>query len=218
MKQVSILVEGQTEETFVKEVLAKHLYSFNVSLVPTIVKTKKRKGGPHYRGGVVNYDHVKRDLRILLQSSVFDCVTTMLDLYALPTNFPKLGDINSQGVDKARELEQAFLEDIANERFLPYIQVHEFEALLFSDVKKFSYAFSDYIIKELSKIAGQFDSPEDINETADGAPSKRILQVVGDKNYQKPLHGPIIAMEISLETMREKCLHFNEWLSRLENI
>lgn len=81
MKYVSILVEGQTEETFVKEILASHLYNFGVILIPTIVKTKKIKQGPHYRGGVVNYEHVRRDLLALLGNSSIHKITTMLDLY-----------------------------------------------------------------------------------------------------------------------------------------
>ncbi len=218
MKYVSILVEGQTEETFVKEVLVDHLYGFDVSLVPTIVKTKKVKKGPHYRGGVVNYDHVKRDLLALLGNSSIHKVTTMLDLYALPNNFPRIQVTTSQGLAKALELEQGLLEDIGNNKLIPYIQVHEFEALLFSDVNKFGYAFPEDQVQRLSEIARQFVSPEDINETPQGAPSRRILDVVGDNRYQKTLHGPIIALEISLQVIREKCPHFNEWLSDLENL
>lgn len=218
MKQVSILVEGQTEEVFVKEILADHLYDFDVSLVPTIVKTKKLKGGPHYKGGVVSYKQVKGDLKALLHNTNVSIVTTMLDLYALPNNFPKITTIKSKGLAKALELEKSLFEDIDNHKFLPYIQVHEFEALLFSDASKFAYEFSQSETKQLVKIAEQFSNPEEINETPQGAPSKRILSVVGDKKYQKTLHGPIIALEISLEVMRSKCPHFDEWVTKLENI
>ena len=218
MKYVSILVEGQTEETFVKEILASHLYDFDVSLVPTIVKTKKIKKGPHYKGGVVNYDHIKRDLLALLGNSSIDKVTTMLDLYALPSNFPSIQVTTNQGVTKARDLEQALSGDIGNNKLIPYIQVHEFESILFSDASKFSYAFPENQAQRLLEIASQFISPEDINETPQGAPSKRILDVVGDNQYQKTLHGPIIALEISLKVIREKCSHFNQWLSDLENL
>lgn len=116
------------------------------------------------------------------------------------------------------ELEQGLLEDIGDNKLIPYIQVHEFEALLFSDASKFSYAFPEAQAQQLSETARQFVSPEDINETPQGAPSKRISSIVGDNQYQKTLHGPIIALEISLEVIREKCPHFDQWLYTLENI
>ncbi|MEZ4631739.1 MAG: DUF4276 family protein [Deinococcales bacterium] len=189
MKLVHILVEGQSEETFIKEVLAQHLYTFDLNLIPIIVKTKKLQKGPQHKGGLVNYDHLKRDLKDLLQNKAVDKVTTMFDLYALPGNFPKLGEIYQKGVEKALELEKALFEDVNHPKLLPYIQVHEFETLLFSDVSKFALDFSEAEVRQLQEIAAMFSSPEDINETSEGAPSKRIFSVLG-KKYQKTLHGP----------------------------
>jgi hypothetical protein len=215
MTRVLALVEGQTEETFIKELLAPHLREHGVYITPIILQT--RSG---YKGGLVNYDHVIRDLRNLFPDQSAD-VTTMFDLYRLPNKFPGYGKATGQGAEKATFLEQKFAEDVHRRfgvgpnRFIPYFQVHEFEALLFSAPQAFGLYFPT-AVHALEAIAAQFSSPEDIDETETGAPSKRITAIVGENAYEKLWHGPLIAMEITLEVMRAKCPHFNRWLSELE--
>ncbi|MEZ4607393.1 MAG: DUF4276 family protein [Deinococcales bacterium] len=131
---------------------------------PLSSKQRNCKKSLHHKGGLVNYDHLKRDLKDLLQNKAVDKVTTMFDLYALPSNFPKLGEIHQKGIEKALELEKALFEDVNHPKLLPYIQVHEFETLLFSDVSKFALDFSEAEVRQLQEIAAMFSSPEDINE------------------------------------------------------
>ena len=99
---------------------------------------------------------------------------------------------------------------------LPYVQVHEFEGLLFSDVTVFERIFSDPPIAELSSIRSAFDTPEDINDSSETAPSKRIGKLI--QGYQETLHGPLLALEIGLDGMRRECPRFEAWLCRLESL
>jgi hypothetical protein len=134
MKKVHILVEGQTEVTFVREVLYPHLFSHGIVLQPKLVVTKRVKAGGHFKGGVVSYDQVKRDLERLLRDTSASLVTTLLDYYGLPTDFPGQG--TKPGGDcyaRVTHVEDAFARDIADPRFLPHLVLHEFEALVFVD-------------------------------------------------------------------------------------
>ena len=99
-------------------------------------------------------------------------------------------------------------------KVLPYVQRHEFEALLFADVAAFLSLDADAeSVGRLQGVRSQFDTPEDINDDRDTAPSKRISQVVP---YNKAADGPIVAAEVGLEKMRAACPRFGAWLARLE--
>jgi hypothetical protein len=212
-----VLVEGQTEETFVKKILVPEFWQRGLHFTPVILKTKRVPGRGHFRGGILPYSKVTADVRRLLNDRSAVCITTMLDLYGLPEDFP--GNVQGErGVNKALVLERAFGDDVGDPRFLPYLQVHEFEALLFSDPIKFGVAFPPHVPNRVSAVAQDFASPEDINETPDGAPSKRIASIVGSSHYQKPFHGSLIASEISLGTIRSKCPHFDHWMTQLEHL
>lgn len=84
MKRVLVLVEGQTEETFVKRVLGEHLSRFGVYAAPTIAATKRVKSGKKFKGGVVSYARARRDLLRLLGDSGAAAVTTMIDYSSAP--------------------------------------------------------------------------------------------------------------------------------------
>lgn len=134
MKRVLILVEGQTEETFVRDVLAPHFITRNVALTPKILVTRRVKSGGHFKGGVVNYAQVKRELHLLLADTGAERITTMLDYYGLPEDFPGLaGRPSGTCYQRVEHVERAFQADIAHPRFLPYLALHEFEALLFTE-------------------------------------------------------------------------------------
>ena len=106
--------------------------------------------------------------------------------------------------------------NIDHPRFVPYVQLHEFEALLFSDPKSFSIAFPSIgtQLSGLEAIRRRFETPEHIDEREDLAPSKRILGLLPD--YDKPVSGPLIAKQIGLAKLRQECHHFDTWLTRLE--
>lgn len=101
---------------------------------------------------------------------------------------------------------------------IPYIQLHEFEALLLSDPEKFDWQYieHDRAIARLVELASRFPSPELINDGATTAPSKRIIDEIPEYEYQKATAGPLIARQVGIATMRERCPHFAEWLALLE--
>ncbi|MBI3737067.1 DUF4276 family protein, partial [Candidatus Sumerlaeota bacterium] len=117
-------------------------------------------------------------------------------------------------------LESALERDISDPRLIPYIQMHEFEALLFSDPSKFlhQYPGRTNAIKELERIVTATGNPELINDGETTSPSKRIIALIPEYEFRKSSDGPIISSHIGLEVMREKCHHFNEWLTRIEKL
>lgn len=227
-RRVKILVEGQTEETFVNKVLSPHLQSRSLILTPILVTNKQTKHRSHlergqpgrrFKGGVVTYQHVKRDVRNILGDRGLTAVTTMIDYYQLPSDFPGVAKLpHTDCYARVRHLEQAFSDDIDNSRFHPFFTLHEFEALLFS-APHFIVASPDTppgSSNRLGAIRQQYKTPEEINEGPDTHPAERIRKEF--KGYRKPLHGVLIAQRIGLEGMRQECPHFAEWLSWLESL
>ena len=120
-----------------------------------------------------------------------------------------------------RYLEDAFADDIDSNRFIPYIQLHEFEALLSADIDKMRIFYledKNNAIQRLKNIVNVFDSPELINEGNETAPSKRIIMEIPEYEDDKVLIGPTVAKEIGLPVLRERCVHFNEWMSKIESL
>lgn len=217
MTRVLVLVEGQTEETFVKEVLAPYLAPRNVYLQYTILKTRREVDRPDFRGGVVSYHQIRGDVLRLLNDTDAAAVTTMLDYYGLPRNFPGRATLPAgDSYTRVAHLEAAFEADIGDRRFIPFLTLHEFEALMFSDPDRVAGEFPA-VRAELHAIRDAFGSPEEINDDPDTAPSKRLNELLGDA-YQKTLHGPLITMTIGIETIRRECSHFNEWVERLASL
>ncbi len=134
MQRVLILVEGQTEERLIKSILQPHLSAFGVHVEPKIVTTKRVKSGPDFKGGVTSLGKVEHDIRLLLGDTNAALIMTMLDYYGLPSDFPGQRQLRgSSAHDKAKELEVALESHFqAAPRFLAYLMIHEFEALLFS--------------------------------------------------------------------------------------
>jgi hypothetical protein len=224
--RLHVLAEGQTEEAFVRGVLAPVLGAHNVFVDARRIETG-RHHGRLFRGGLMDHEHLARDLELWMKQDQNEdsWFSTMVDLYALPINFPGRATLPPAlaALDRVTHLESALCQDITERldglpvcrRFIPYIQLHEFEALLFSDPAGFIEAFPDRqtAVVQLTAIRAQFSSPEDIDDDPRTAPSKRILQVLPD--YQKPVAGLLVAQQIGLEKIRAECRHFDEWLSRL---
>ncbi|MFP2925408.1 DUF4276 family protein [Pyxidicoccus sp. 3LG] len=214
MKRILILVEGQTEETFVRDVLVPYFLTRELALSPKLVVTRRVAAGGHDKGGFTRYKHVKDDLVRLLADTGAERVTTMLDYYGLPEDFPGLANRPAGDCYKRVEhVERAFAEDIGHRRFLPYLALHEFEALLFTDLNRCS-VFTPKAVSALQLARNAVSSPEEINDHRETAPSKRILAVMPE--YRKRLHGPQAVQEIGLPQLRAACRHFDQWLSRLE--
>ena len=221
MMRLNLVVEGQTEETFVRDLLRPHLLGFGVTATARCVKTG-RKRGRDFRGGVVNYAKVRKDLTLWMREDQRPEAhfATFIDLYRLPRDFPgyeaaeKAGDIHA----RVSRIEEAFEADIAHHlgQFIPHIQPYEFEALLFAHPGAFELRFPDRAqrVAMLTDTAAEFASPEHIDD--DDPPSKRILSIFPD--YDKTGDGPILAAEIGLSAMRGRCAHFGAWLTKLEAI
>src|SRR5512140_1474140 len=218
MSRILILVEGQTEEVFVKELLAPHLTQFGVFLTPTILVTKWVKAGGHFRGGVTSYQRAVNDIKRLLGDSNAKAITTMLDYYGLPDDFPGMSSRpKGDCYGRVQHVEAKFKADIGDPRFDPYLALHEFETLLFTDPERCRFVFAGTnAARELKQMAAKYQSPEQIDEGPQAAPSKRIVSVYS--GYQKPLHGPLATREIGLPVLRAKCPHFSEWVARLEAV
>ena len=189
MKRVLILVEGQTEETFVRDVLNPHLHPKGKTLVSTLVVTKRVKDGPNFKGGITNFAKLEGDLRRLFRDTNAAAITTMIDYYGLPTDFPGLGSRPSgTPAERVAHVEAAFAERINEPRFIPYVALHEFEALVFASLDQSGWVFDDarvlgILLGELAQAGGA----ELINENPTTAPSRRIKNAY--PGYQKVLQG-----------------------------
>lgn len=217
LRKILILVEGQTEETFVRNVLAPHLQKHEIYDVRvTLLTTKRVKSGPSFKGGVTNFAQVEGDVRRLLGDSSATTVTTMFDYYGLPPGFPGL-QTRPRGdpYQRVHHVESEFRKAIGDRRFEPFLTLHEFEAFVFADVSKCRAVFaSESITAALTRVAQAFASPEEIDEGAATAPSKRIISIFPE--YEKPLHGPLATLHVGLELLRERCRHFDGWVKKLE--
>ena len=205
MKRVYIVVEGQTEQEFVNSVISPYLQEFGILSV-------SRTG----RGGMVSYSHLANTIKPLLMSEKSDyIVTTFIDFFRLPHDMPHYEDSMKKAdkIEQIRSLEAAIDEAIDDRRFFSYIQLHEFEALLFSSNKGFEYYFSEELADKTASIISSYENPEDINTSPEGAPSKRLLAIKSD--YNKVLEGNLIALEIGIKSILEKCPRFAGWINSI---
>jgi hypothetical protein len=215
-----ITVEGQAEKAFADQALAPYLANFNIEVKPRVVLTN-RKLGKH--GGILDFAKIEGDLtRLMKQDSHPEArFTTMVDFYALPPEFPGWTEARTKALpqDRVTVLEEALRRQFGDARFHPYIQLHEFEALLYCDLTELQHriANSERGIATLQQeVAGL--RPEEINEGATTAPSKRIIRHLPVYERSKVRVGAAAAAAIGLPALREKCPHFNDWLSRLESL
>jgi hypothetical protein len=224
MARLLIHVEGQTEEDFINEVLRNHLVSKGYHSVDARLVGNARLR--HRRGGVRPWPSVRRDIINHLRED-HDCIATMMvDYYGLPEAWPGRARAKSLSAieKKAGCVQDAVREDVLTEmgnrfesdRFVPFVVMHEFEGLLFSDCASFSHGIGRPDLEvSLQKIRDDFTTPEEINDSPVTAPSKRVEALV--PGYEKPLLGVLAVLEIGLPRIRAECPHFNAWISQLES-
>jgi uncharacterized protein DUF4276 len=215
--RLGISVEGQTEERFVKDLLAPHLANFEIYATPVIVTTSRSASGMKAKGGGINMNRVANELRRLLGGYPDGFVTSLYDFYG----FEDKGE--SETVD-ALETRIAFA--LGNPRNLhSYVQLHEFEGLLLSDAATAADYFQASALEHLINSAvSRAGSPEQVNDNAATAPSKRLETWTGKhapavQRYSKAtklLHGPQLAARLTLPVIRGACPRFNAWLTQLE--
>lgn len=220
MIRVHVICEGQTEEMFVKEILSGFFSSRGICLIPTLI------GKPGHKGGYIKFERLFTDVRARLLGDRTSYCTTFFDFYGLPENFPgkqealdcltlqdKVECVLGEMSDKLREK----LGDEPLRRFIPYIQMYEFEGLLFSAPNGLAQAiYRPHLEVSFQKIRNKFGTPEEINNNPQKAPSKRIKALFTE--YDKPIHGSLAAIEIGLNTIRSECHIFDSWLNRIERL
>jgi hypothetical protein len=226
MARLLVHVEGQTEEDFVNEVLRNHLVSIGYESVSARIVGNARLR--QRRGGIRPWPSVRKDIVNHLRQDSGCIATTMVDFYGLPQQgdgaWP--GRAETSGIEtelKASHVEEALKEDLSREigssfnpgRFVPFVVMHEFEGLLFSDCTAFSQSIGRADLgPHFQRIRNDFQTPEDINDSPVTCPSKRVRNLV--PGYEKPLFGTLAALEIGLSRIREQCPHFDSWLRQLE--
>ncbi len=219
MKKLFFFVEGQTEERFSKELLLPYLERKGIFLQPIISTTKFVKDGTNFRGGLGPYPRIKKEICNLLRDTSARAVSTMLDFYGLPKSFP--GRSNPEGntcFDRVMFVERSIRDEINDERFIPFLTLHEFEGLLFSSPADMAAGLpgGHNLEATFKETRQQFGSPEEINDQPSTAPHQRILNIY--PTYQKPTFGVAIASRMGLEKIREQCPHFSSWLTTLEQL
>ena len=221
--RLRVHVEGQTEETFVNQVLAPHLYVCGYVDVSARLLGNARQRTR--RGGVKSWSTVRKEILNNLYGDSGCFVTTMVDYYGLPPSWPGRSEALRRPLpERASSVEAELLTDVRRrmgsgfnpDRFIPYLMVHEFEAMLFSDCGRFADAIGrPNMASNFQAIRNQFTNPEEIDDSPETAPSKRIGSLVA--GYQKPLSGTLAALAIGLDAIRAACPHFHAWLQRLES-
>jgi hypothetical protein len=218
-KRVLVLVEDQTEERFVKDVLAPYFYSKNLYFYPTLLITKRIKDGPSFKGGITSFAKFENDLNRLINHAGDALITTMLDYYGLPSDFPGMDSRPTTGTLESRvvHVEKKVLDNFGSPSNLTiFFVLHEFEAWLFSSPNELPRVMTESAKQPaFAAIRMAFKTPEEINERPQYAPSKRIKELF--PAYKKTLHGPITTSRIGLEIIRAQCPHFNGWINKLEN-
>ncbi|WP_458734167.1 DUF4276 family protein [Zobellella taiwanensis] len=220
MIRVHVICEGQTEEMFINELLLEPFMARGILLQPALV------GKPGHKGGNVKFERIKADVENRLLGDRNAYCTTFFDYYGLPQSFPGKDALPAEASikDKAQAVEQALVAQLtrhlgenAMRRFIPFVQMYEFEALLFSDPAAFAQGVDKpELASSFTAIAEAFDTPEHINNSPQTAPSKRIEQLIHD--YEKPLMGALAALEVGLQAMSARCPLFHHWLQRLEQL
>lgn len=225
MNFLHILCEGKSELVFSYYVLCPYLIVKGIQVIPQALITNRRL---HAKGGMIDFAQVRRDLGNMMKQFVDDntdshLFTTMFDLYALPTDFP--GFEQAQGLkdyDQVANLEKDFSIYIHRPDFIPYIQLHEFEALVLCNVSELinMYPEAERELSQLSNLVNRDygGNTELVDNGPNTAPSKRIIQALAGKyRYDKPQGGKLATYSLGVPTLRNRCRHFNEWLTQIED-
>ena len=216
-----VVGEGQTEESFIRRLIAPTLAEQAVYVTARLLRTSRRA-----RGGALSTDRVLHQLPRVLKERDDVYVSTFFDLYGLAPDFPGVNGAKglSDPIERAAAIETAFAAAVVEaagcrpERFLPHVQPYEFESLLFADVSAFGSNRSTWhtCVTELREVRESVATPEHINDGQMTHPSAQLGRVLNEPGYDKRVDGPAVAAHIGLERIRAECRHFGRWLGRLE--
>lgn len=218
-----MLVEGPTERAVVENVFNPELCLKGVYLYPRVV------GKPGHKGGN-RFSSVSRELKALIRQEPTSYVTMLFDYYGLPGDWPGLQDANKREADDVpaimepaitKALQAQLGRSFNPRKFIPYIQLHEIESLLFAGPHEMADVFENPgLVPKIKAIIGSCGGCEQINNNPETAPSKRIQQLFPEykKGSGVNAHAYRIAKRIGLETIRLNCPNFNRWITRLESL
>ena len=218
MTRLLMLVEGASEEIFVKTILAPHLERFGVYVKATGVVSKRLASGQKITGGNL-WSNVRLSLRPLLADSNA-WVTTLLDFYGLPDDFPGVSELASvlgSASDRVEYVQQQLSVTMGNpHRFVPFLALHEFEAWYFANPVMVAEHYGEPSVADFMKQAvHEVDGPENINHGKETHPSKRLNSY--GFGFRKT-SGVAVLKDIGIEAIRATCPHFNEWVTHLEKL
>ncbi len=216
---IQAIVEGQTEKNFIDIILAPYLATKSIFITAVMINK------PGQKGGDVKFSRAKNDISNFLRQRKNVYVTTFIDLYGIkewpgkehPQNLTpekKAEYVNNETKNRIDKICNEF--NININRFIPYIAIHEFESMLFSNSKILANNLG-IDVKLIDSIISECGSPEDINNSPQTAPSKRLNGLINGE-FKKTTTGIAILQEIGLKSIREKCIVFNNWINKLEQL
>ena len=216
MKRLIIVCEGQTEQSFCQNVLSPYFQTKGIVVEAPTIK--------HSHGGIVPWETLKRQLvEHLYEGNAF--VTMLIDFYRIKDSYQFPGWEEAKTIAESQDKMNGLFQDMLNDmpedlrsRFVPYIQLHEFEGLLFSDISAFKNNFlpAECDFEAIQSAIDEFETPEDINNKPETAPSSRLIAAV--VGYNKVVYGSILAEETGLSMIRSRCPLFNTWIERIEEV
>ncbi|MFJ1762790.1 DUF4276 family protein [Amycolatopsis sp. NPDC088138] len=217
-RRLHILVEGQTEEIVVNNVLEPYLRGRGWTVSQSIVVTKRSASGSTHRGGVSHWAKVEREIRLLLRNTDLQVLTTLFDFYAFPDDAPGMASRPAADPYKRVEhVEKAIFAQIGDPRLVPHLILHELETWVFAAAEQLGWLFPDPGLAERLKAdvlnAG---GPELVNDHPSTAPSKRLASYCG--TYSKTNDGPLAIADLGIDSLRAQCPHLDKWLTTLDDV
>jgi hypothetical protein len=218
--KLHLIVEGETELAFARDTLKPHLAQYYVSINPFMLPTNRKLGAG---GGALSWDRFHYNVSRLLKQHAgkSDRFSTMIDWYKLDPHFPELADARklAKAVDRVSAVTSAVQTHFDSRRLCPFFTLHEFEALLFCDLSTVARRLPghDQGIVSLKTEIGS-TPPEDVDDGSSTHPSARLEKHLPGYHRAKVRVGAPAAGEIGLPVLRERCPHFGQWLTRLENL
>lgn len=209
MKNVYIYCEGQTEESFINEVLYPYFFDAGIVVRPIICATK-RTPRVKYKGGVSDYAKIRKELTIICKQHPHEHVTTMFDYYAMPDNTPGLDREEPDIHERILQIERTINADIAQPNCSFHFMLHEFEGILFSKPESFSLIADDNVVRSIQTIRESYPTPEHINNSRETAPSKRLEALL--PNYAKVRNGTLLSKDMGIDIIMDQCPHFKQWI------
>ena len=217
--EIVVLVEGKTEEIFIKDIVRPYLSSKGVFITPIMISK------PGQKGGDVKFERVKNDIKMHLKQRPDTFLTLLVDYYGIRGDWPGLEEARGQSTpsgkaEKINSATKAMVNELfgdydSERRFIPYVAMHEFEAMLFSDAQQLS-AHLQVPQADIDKVLSEPGEPEKINDKPESTPSKRLEKF--STRFGKTSTGMAVARATGLVKIREKCPIFHEWLISVEGL